>query len=158
MYLRFDTIVVASPFSEGKYWYLRETLIWRSRMLPHAVQVPAGFVTDFASIPRVFWWLLPTWEGYGPAAIVHDYLYWHQPVARAVADRAMFEAMTDQKVGWVKRQIIYRTLRAAGWMTWWSNNRKRESGMIRVIPEDQFPSSPLETWEHCQRRLKPPQD
>lgn len=40
-----------------------------------AIRVPAGFITDFASIPRVFWTLWPPTGDYGKAAVVHDYLY-----------------------------------------------------------------------------------
>jgi hypothetical protein len=40
-----------------------------------AIRVPAGFITDFASIPRAFWsFMIPTGR-YGKAAVIHDYLY-----------------------------------------------------------------------------------
>ena len=38
--------------------------------------VPAGFYTDFASIPKAMWWLYSPWGVYGPAAVLHDYLYY----------------------------------------------------------------------------------
>lgn len=37
--------------------------------------VPAGFVTDMASVPRVFWNLCPPDGPWGKAAVIHDYLY-----------------------------------------------------------------------------------
>lgn len=36
------------------------------------VTVPAGYLTDGASVPRVFWSMLPPWGAYGQAAVVHD--------------------------------------------------------------------------------------
>lgn len=36
--------------------------------------VPAGFVTDFASVPRVAVWLVPRFGRYTKAAIVHDWM------------------------------------------------------------------------------------
>lgn len=36
--------------------------------------VPAGFVTDFASVPAAVSWLIPSYGKYTLAAIVHDYL------------------------------------------------------------------------------------
>ncbi len=40
----------------------------------YGVTVPKGFVTDGASVPRIFWWFLdPATEAF-EAAIVHDYL------------------------------------------------------------------------------------
>lgn len=38
------------------------------------VTVPRGFLTDGASVPRLFWKLIPPWGGYGQAAVLHDYL------------------------------------------------------------------------------------
>lgn len=38
------------------------------------VTVPAGYLTDGASVPRVFWSMLPPWGAYGQAAVVHDLL------------------------------------------------------------------------------------
>jgi hypothetical protein len=39
------------------------------------VVVPEGFVTDFASIPRLFWSIAPPYGWYAEAAVVHDLLY-----------------------------------------------------------------------------------
>ena len=37
--------------------------------------IPAGYVSDGATIPRVFWWFVPPFKPkYLPAVIVHDYL------------------------------------------------------------------------------------
>lgn len=38
------------------------------------VNIPAGYLTDGASVPRAFWSIIPPWGNYGQAAIVHDYL------------------------------------------------------------------------------------
>ena len=43
------------------------------------VDVPAGFEFDGASVPRLFWWLLPPLSGESAeAAALHDYLYTHR--------------------------------------------------------------------------------
>jgi hypothetical protein len=39
------------------------------------VTVPPAFKTDFASVPRPFWFWLAPWGRHGRAAIVHDFLY-----------------------------------------------------------------------------------
>ena len=62
------------------------------------VQIPRGFVTDLASVPRPLWFLFPPWERYGPAAVLHDYLYscsdneWSQRNAD-LAFRAVMKAL-----------------------------------------------------------------
>jgi Protein of unknown function (DUF1353) len=39
------------------------------------VTAPPKFKTDFASVPRPFWFWLAPWGRHGRAAIVHDFLY-----------------------------------------------------------------------------------
>jgi len=36
------------------------------------ITIPAGFSTDLASVPRIFWWFLPPTGAYEKAAVVHD--------------------------------------------------------------------------------------
>lgn len=38
------------------------------------INVPTGFITDGATIPRVLWWLLPPIGEYSQATTLHDYL------------------------------------------------------------------------------------
>ena len=63
-------------------YFLRESIGWKpnppQQTAYEPVQVPVGFVTDFASIPRLFWSLLRPDGLYAYAAIIHDYLYWEQ--------------------------------------------------------------------------------
>lgn len=56
-------------------WRLLEPLCYVSPIFGGLIVVPAGFVTDFASVPRLpfSYWLF---GGVGQAAaVVHDYLY-----------------------------------------------------------------------------------
>jgi len=73
--------------------------------------VPSGFVTDFASIPRAFWSALRPDGDYAYAAIIHDYLYWTQPVPRATADDILRFAMQDLSVESTTVTLIYRAVR-----------------------------------------------
>src|SRR5438046_8797712 len=47
------------------------------------VDVAIGFQTDFATVPRPLWIVLPKWGRYGNAAVLHDWLYWKQDRPRA---------------------------------------------------------------------------
>src|SRR5262245_14892327 len=72
------------------------------------VSVPAGFVTDFASIPRPLWWLLPPTGKYGKAAVVHDYMYrTHDAYSKEIADATFLEAMGALGVNWLVRYTMY---------------------------------------------------
>jgi hypothetical protein len=83
------------------------------------VEVPAGFQTDFASIPRFFWRILPPWGKYSKAAVVHDYIYATQGrYNRQTADTVFNELMRDLKVVSWRRAIIYYAVRLFGWLAW----------------------------------------
>lgn len=151
MFKVFRDVLVVSPFADGTYWYLREDFRWISASEEEYV-VPRGFVTDFASIPRPLWWLLPKWAQYGNAAVVHDFCYWDQQHDRKTADHAIAEGMVDMGVGWLTRKTIYVFLRLGGAFAWWDNKRRKASGEIRIIPY--FPSRPTQTWKNFRRELQ----
>jgi hypothetical protein len=115
-----------------------------------AVNVPIGFVTDFASIPRVFWSLLPPDGAYTYPAILHDYLYWVQTRPRDVADEIFRIAMNDFRVGSATVFTIYEAVRLGGQSAWDNNARARANGEKRILRE--FPDDPTTTWEEWKKR------
>lgn len=80
--------------------------------------VPAGFTTDFASVPRALWRLVPPWGPYSPAAVVHDYLYRTGTGTRPDADAAFLGLMKRLGVPAWKRYAMYLAVRAFGWTAW----------------------------------------
>lgn len=122
-------------FMDGGLWRLTHPFVFR----PPArwpVKIPAGEVTDFASIPRVFQNLVSPTDGIGKAAVVHDHLYRTGELPRAVADEILLEAMEAESaeeiavgrhgVGVLKRTLIYLHVRWWGWVAW-GEHRKVES-------------------------------
>lgn len=92
-------------------WVLHETLSFISNEYGR-IDVPAGFRTDFASVPRapLLWWLA---GGCAEAsAVVHDYLHRGlRPDINHEAAAAIFnEAMRAEGVpGW-RRWLMYRAV------------------------------------------------
>ena len=90
------------------------------KCLIRPITVPAGFVTDFASIPRAFWTILPPTGKYGKAAVIHDYLYVMggdlppDKFTKADADRIFYEAMGVLGVGSVTRYVMWKAVSAFG--------------------------------------------
>ena len=82
------------------------------------ITVPRGFHTDFASVPRVFWIILPPDGKYTQAAVLHDYLYSEQICERKTADRIFINAMKVLGVPLWKRRVMYRAVRMFGWIPW----------------------------------------
>jgi len=79
------------------------------------ITVPDGFVTDFASIPRIARFLI-TGHGHDRwAAVVHDYLY-SIGFDRKTADAIFYEALLVSGVNKIKARAMYRAVRTGGWM------------------------------------------
>lgn len=80
--------------------------------------IPKGFVTDFASIPRLFWNLIsPTGLGdVGP--IKHDWKYRNGLGTRADADYGFLLDMIADNIPWGKRIVAYYGVRLFGWRSW----------------------------------------
>lgn len=91
------------------------------------IKVPAGFVTDFASIPRAFWNILPPWGKYGKAAVLHDYMYKVQEFSRSFCDDILDESMEALGVNWVTRHIIWAGVRVGGWIAWSQHKKEIKS-------------------------------
>ncbi len=115
-----------------------------------AVTVPPGFVTDFASIPRIFWSALRPDGEYAYAAVVHDYLYWTQTRSRDEADDIFKMAMEDFDVGTLTVGAIYNAVRLGGKVAWNGNAKKKTQGEKRILIR--FPQDPRMTWEDWKQR------
>ncbi len=94
------------------------------------IEIEAGFDTDYASVPRIFWSIYPPDGTYTEAAVIHDALYFYQTaglnrpaIKRGEADAVFLEAMTALGVPWLRRRIIYAAVRAGGWVAWNRNTK-----------------------------------
>lgn len=148
--------MVVSTTGDGKYWVLKEDLEYEHPKTKRLVVVPKGFVTDFASVPRLFWVVFPPCGKYTPAAVVHDYLYWAQPVDcdRKCADDILLTAMGESNVDAVTRNSIYRAVRAGGQLSWDGNLKAKNEGAIREVPESFLNFGPNDTWKQIEIRIR----
>jgi hypothetical protein len=77
------------------------------------IDVPAGFVTDLASVPR---WPIVYWLAGGTAtksSVLHDWLY-RNKAGRKYADEVFLAAMEAEGMPWWRRNAMYAALRAFG--------------------------------------------
>lgn len=74
-------------------WMLKEDFQYQSDVANTIITVPAGFITDFASVPRIP--VLFTLFGAiaSEAAVVHDWLYRTGMLGRKTADKVLKEAV-----------------------------------------------------------------
>ena len=131
---RFTNNLIVSPMSDGKTWIVMRPFRYEvgAEGSGDAVEVPVGFQTDFASIPRLFWAILPKWGRYGNGAVIHDWLYWEQARDRNEADAIFLESMEILRVGTPVRYLMYWAVRAFGWLAWYRNQADRAAGFNRV--------------------------
>lgn len=87
------------------------------------IEVPAGFMSDGASVPRIFWNLFSPFGDYFGAALIHDFLYTpaNRLFDRATSDGIFLAAMKDAGVPFVRRRLIYRAVRVGGWLSFRGN-------------------------------------
>ena len=96
---------------KGLGWRLLRPFIYKSEVLKQTIFVPAGYVTDFASVPRLPLAFLLTGDHAHASAVIHDYLVEYQAVPRPVADRVFLEAMEVEGVSWWRRKLMYAAVR-----------------------------------------------
>lgn len=136
------------------FYYLVNTIGWDPEVSQarryQPVRVPIGFVTDFASIPRVFWSILRPDGMYSYAAIIHDYLYWEQFLSREISDEILKMCMEDFKVDSSTVATIYAGVRIGGKFAWDENSRLRAAGEKRVLKL--FPTDPTVRWSEWKIR------
>ena len=95
--------------------------------------VPAGFRTDFASVPRVFVWLIPKYGRYTKAAILHDHLCDEAKADRFDRDDAdgLFRrAMRELGVSFLRRWVMWGAVSLA--TQWIKVRRHRPVTLGRV--------------------------
>jgi hypothetical protein len=83
------------------------------------IKIDAGFITDFASVPRIFWNIYPPYDPhYGKAAVIHDGLYAAKIFKRSKSDKILKEAMKVLGASWITRHIIWLAVRVGGGHAW----------------------------------------
>lgn len=82
-------------------------------------EVPAGFQTDLASIPRGFRSIIPQVGKHLQPAIAHDFSYdGNTDLSKADADLLFLEGMKSTGVWWLRRRIMYAAVRVGGKGHW----------------------------------------
>jgi hypothetical protein len=95
--------------------------------------VPAGFRTDFASVPRVAVWLIPRFGRFTLAAILHDYLLTlvrAGSLASVEADRVFREALAGLDTPPVRQWLMWTGVRWGA-----AASPYRRAGWWRTAPQ-----------------------
>jgi hypothetical protein len=94
---------------------------------------PSGYITDFASVPRILWWLVPPYGRYTAAAVIHDWLLTDLLPAGGIAsntvDAEFRRAMQALGVGFCRRWVMWAGVRWAAVIS-----TTRRPGWVRTLP------------------------
>ncbi len=97
--------LLLTPIGDGKY-----------ELAADFGDIPKGFQTDGASIPRFAWRVIghPFESEYIEVFVEHDYDYQTGRIPRDVADQKMLDGLKAKGCGFFKRYTIYWAVRLFG--------------------------------------------
>ena len=112
---QFKTGLIVNVLDTESMFSLAQELIYHSERLGRDIIVPAGYETDFASIPWILQSIVQVNGKHRRAAVVHDYLCTHgkiEGVTQREADLIFQEAMTVLDVRLTQRTAMFGMVRA----------------------------------------------
>ena len=118
---------------DGTNFMLIDPLFYEIKRTGKVITVPAGFVTDFASVPWYARWFISVLGKHSIPAIVHDYLYWEQRCTREQADLILREAMDEYNSSPRDKEAVYYAVKYGAQSAWDENAADRKKGYIRVL-------------------------
>ena len=125
----FTSPLIVELTSSGRNWKVARRFTYRigKKHSRTFVSIPTGFPTDFASIPKFIFWLLPWWAKFNKPSPLHDYLYRNKmimgkPITQKKADDVFLEAMLidfrHHKSGRFVAYTEYLAVRVFGHLAW----------------------------------------
>lgn len=103
---------------------LLEPLFYNARGLT-LITVPAGFITDYDSVPRLLG-IYVMFKGLSVRSpVVHDYMYSMAKYPRKYADKTFFEAMLSEGVTKWKAYVMFIAVRLFG-----KSKREKAYGVV----------------------------
>lgn len=114
------------PLGFGRY-VLTSPFIAEIDELSIAIHIPAGYVTDLASIPSWAWWFIghPATGEYQDASILHDWICElaksrKEYSIRLIGDAIFFHLLKRSGVPYWKRCLMYLAVRGKGFQSFLS--------------------------------------
>lgn len=83
----------------------------------YLIKVPKGFVTDYASIPKLLRAIILPYGKHSGASVVHDWLYssnCNLEISREQADKIFLEVLKEEKVNFLLRTLMYISVKKFG--------------------------------------------
>jgi hypothetical protein len=125
---QFNGDIILEEIKNG-FWKLQDDFSYENDYIK--VTVKSDFITDGASIPKMFWSVIgnPLSDYLLKPSIIHDGLYTLMQLPRAACDDLLKEMLLFNGVSRVKVLLIYYTVRLLGGSHW----KKDTKNMVKFI-------------------------
>lgn len=138
-----DVAILRGQFREGRQLFrLINPVAYESDLLKAVVVVPTGYITDFASVPKMlFTYLIAGGTAY-EAAVIHDWLYTvhainGKPVSRALADQVLKEAIAASEDTNAPAWLMWAGVRLGGGSAWGNDGPAQPQFVSSVVTSEQ---------------------
>lgn len=122
------TLISTRRIGHKHYELLDELVIFIAPATP--IVIPKGFITDYASIPRLFLWFIDKDDnGIAIPSLPHDVLRRTKWVSDVVADAIFLQLMRYRRFGKYKRTLAYLAVRLASFFS----KQKRDEAVYQSI-------------------------
>lgn len=116
------------------FWIVKKEFVYKTD--DGYVNIPKGYLTDGASVPRIFWNIIPPWGDYGQACVLHDYLCEYPYIykdnekitlTRHQVNKILYNSMRELGVSVIKSNTIYYAVEAYRlvWKDFAKSNHKK---------------------------------
>lgn len=131
----FTTPLRVEALDDGSHWKIIEpfSFWYEYKGVRREIIVNPGFITDFASVPRILWSILPPYDKYGKAAVIHDFCYGNVCFPRKECDYAFKVGMEVLKVPKWKIYVMWLGVRLFGWYVYNKYKRKKLMEMKMTV-------------------------
>jgi Protein of unknown function (DUF1353) len=137
-------LILESDDKRPDFWIVRAPLIWQDPTYGR-IEVPVGFLTDLASIPRALRnisSLDPDGKSRRPA-VVHDWLYAWQGFGKDRSDEFLRTALIDEGVPHFDAESFYEAVHLFGADSW-------KEDAARGLPNSFESSAAFMAWSGIQ--------
>ena len=122
-----------------RVWRIVAPFSFHSAERQRVINVPEGFLTDFASVPRLLWSIAPPSGEYDPAACVHDFAVRNRKplsISLYACHRIFREALLTCGTAKWKAEAMYRAVLLFNWLApgdGWGSTPKSLLKRVRAI-------------------------
>jgi hypothetical protein len=115
-------------------WQVQQPLVFASETLGREITVPAGFITNYASVPRLPLIFLVAGDRSFDEAAVHDWLYTSHECTKDQADRVFLEALLlNPKIPAGLAQTMFKAVSWFGGGSWSDETSIQQPEHIRAL-------------------------